>query len=102
MQSSPNNTARRKCPGCGAERPFRSHRKGLDHLFFFFGRKPFRCGTCRKRFYLDAADVVGPKTGVRTENRDRRRAARRREHIVYLAALLAFLAAAFLIIQERG
>ena len=63
----------------------------------------FAGGLCpRKRFYLEAADAAGPKTAVRTENRDRRRAARQREHIVYLAALLAFLAAAFLIIQERG
>jgi hypothetical protein len=38
----------------------------------------------------------------RKESRERRRAASQRAHIVYFAALVAFIIAAFLILQERG
>ena len=39
-----------KCPHCGSDSIFRSRRGLFERLLF--GLRPFRCGTCLRRFHL--------------------------------------------------
>jgi rubredoxin len=51
----------RECPRCGQSYLFRSHRRPMEKMFLsLLGWKPYRCGTCEFRFYLEAKpDAVG-------------------------------------------
>jgi rubredoxin len=51
----------RECPRCGQSYLFRSHRRPMEKMFLsLLGWKPYRCGTCDFRFYLEAKpDAVG-------------------------------------------
>jgi hypothetical protein len=64
------------------------------------GRKPFRCRSCRKRFYATAESAPGAKRN-RAESAKRRRLSRRRETLVYACAMMAFAVVVFLITRER-
>lgn len=44
--------ARAVCPACGGARAVRSRRRTtVDHLLSVIGLRPFRCESCRWRFY---------------------------------------------------
>jgi rubredoxin len=51
----------RECPRCGQSYLFRSHRRPMEKMVLsLLGWKPYRCGTCDFRFYLEAKpDAVG-------------------------------------------
>jgi len=51
----------RECPRCGQSYLFRSHRRPMEKMFLsLLGWKPYRCGTCDFRVYLEAKpDAVG-------------------------------------------
>jgi hypothetical protein len=42
-------TEKRMCPQCGSLDTFRSHRRMMEYLLLMF--KPFRCRSCRHRFF---------------------------------------------------
>ena len=99
---SENSKSVRSCPECGSNRITRSRRTTVDRFVCLLNRKPFRCGSCRKRFHLASADGRQKKERERGASRARKRLARCRELAVYLCALAAFAIAAFMITQERG
>ena len=46
-----------RCPNCGGLDTRHSYPRGLmDSFMHMFGRRPYRCRNCRKRFY-DVNDV---------------------------------------------
>ncbi len=85
--------SQRKCPGCGAERTVRSRSRFLDGLPAMLGRKPYRCRSCQKRFYVTVQEVKASPAETRRESRNRRRLTRRREITVYLSAAVVVLVA---------
>lgn len=51
----------RECPRCGQSYLFRSHRRPMEKVFLsLMGWRPYRCGTCDFRFYLEAKRDPGP------------------------------------------
>ena len=45
----------RECPRCGQSYLFWSHRRPVEKMVLsMLGWKPYRCGTCDFRFYLEA------------------------------------------------
>jgi ribosomal protein S27AE len=45
----------RECPRCGQSYLFRSHRRLMEKMLLtLLGWRPYRCGTCDFRFYLEA------------------------------------------------
>jgi DNA-directed RNA polymerase subunit RPC12/RpoP len=52
-----------QCPKCGSERVRRIERKGIleRRLFKFFGYFPWRCATCRDKFFLKRRSRDGGK-----------------------------------------
>lgn len=97
---SESSKSQRKCPGCGADKVGRSRRTGVDYLLYAFGRRPFRCRSCGKRFYI--AGESGPaKRNGRRESAARRQASRRRELLVYSFAMVAFVFIVFVITLEQ-
>jgi ribosomal protein S27AE len=51
----------RECPRCGQSYLFRSHRRPMEKVFLsLMGWRPYRCGTCDFRFYLEAKRDSNP------------------------------------------
>jgi len=63
------------CPSCGGHDVLRSHSRGLfDSLMSRFGKVPFRCRACTRRFYQYSEDEVGEPKGKYPAAIRRRRA----------------------------
>jgi rubredoxin len=52
---------KRMCPQCGSFDTFRSHRRLIEYLLVVF--KPFRCRSCRHRFYAYQTAEPSRQTG---------------------------------------
>jgi hypothetical protein len=92
-----------KCLSCGSVAIRRSHATLIDDLWSFAGYSVYRCRDCRVRFHLPAEEAPPwTKREARNESSKRRKALRRREVLVYAAAIVAFAIVAFIITRERG
>src|SRR5579872_5758617 len=75
------------------------HRKWLDLLWSPLHRQPYRCRTCRARFYAESAVLASPagRETRRSHKSERKRGRRRIRPWMWEAALFAILLLLFLL-----
>ena len=96
------------CPKCKKDSAHRSHRRGfVEYVVGVAGFYPYRCQDCQLRFlHFRYASIAQAATGVEREIRATRGAIKakrkRRELLLYAAAVVLFLAFLYYITRERG
>lgn len=61
------------CPKCGSTDIRGSHaHRALDHLLRTFGRHPFRCRSCRRRFYMRKPAPPDEAPNARSDAEDKK------------------------------
>jgi hypothetical protein len=99
------------CPNCKTDKAGRSHRRGLiEYGVSVFGYYPYSCRDCHRRFLRlrksIAQDPSPGHPGVEREIRATRDAMsakrKRRELVLYVAAIIMFWAFLYFITRDRG
>jgi hypothetical protein len=99
------------CSNCKADQAHRAHRRGLiERVLSVVGYYPFCCQKCHLRFlslhYTPVEETVAGRSNVEREIKATRGAMRakrkRREVVLYSAAILLFLAFLYYITVDRG
>lgn len=100
---APENQQPHQCPSCGNADIRSSRHRSIDWLYSLANYQAYRCRGCRHRFrMLTAPTPPQPKVEARKKSNKRRKALKRSELLVYVAALIVFAIAAFFITIERG
>jgi hypothetical protein len=98
------------CPKCKTDHAHRSHRGGLkDYAFGIFQYFPYRCKECGFRFfeprYRPPKSTEKPsstETEIRATRAGYRWKQKRREFLIYGAAILVFLVFIYFLTRDRG
>jgi hypothetical protein len=99
-----------ECPKCKADHAHRSHRHGpAEWLASLFACYPYRCNACQHRFlrfrYTSPATIEANEGSaarlIRASRASRQWRRKRREFLLYGAAVLFFLAFLYYITRER-
>lgn len=105
METTHTNTPSTSCPKCKSGSIRRSKRRLFDRITAVTYHYPYRCMTCEHRFYIfrpQRPARTQRNAEVRSESQRRRRAASRREFIIYMCALLAFAVYVAFIRHDRS